>query len=106
MAPEGGDGDTSEQYMQAEFDYTLTEARRGFKIHAVIYALVMAGLITLNTLLIVFTDANFPWVVFPFVGWGIGLMFHYIYGFRRAGTEIRARQAKIEKYAKGPRVAA
>jgi hypothetical protein len=97
---------TSEQYMRAEFDYTLAEARRGFKIHAAIYAVVMTGLIALNALLIAFTDANFPWVVFPFVCWGVGLTVHYVYGFRRAGGEIRARQTKIEDYAKRPRVTA
>jgi Na+-driven multidrug efflux pump len=97
---------TTEQYLQAEFDYTLAEARRGFKIHAAVYGFVMAGLITLNALLIAFTDADFPWVVFPLVGWGIGLTFHYVYGFRRAGGEIRARQAKIEDSAKRPRVPA
>jgi hypothetical protein len=97
---------TTEQYLEAEFDYTLAESRRGFKIHAAVYAIVMTGLIALNALLIAFTDANFPWVIFPFVGWGIGLTFHYIYGFRRAGGEIRTRQAKIEDYAKEPRVTA
>jgi hypothetical protein len=38
-------------------------------------------------------------VIFPLLGWGIGLTFHYIYGYRRAGSEIRARQAEVEKYA-------
>jgi hypothetical protein len=90
---------TADQYRKAEFGYTLTEARRGFKTHAAVYAVVMTGLIVLNSLLIAFTDADFPWVVFPLVCWGIGLTFHYIYGFRRAGTEIRARQRKVEAYA-------
>jgi hypothetical protein len=97
---------TAEQYLQAEFDYTLAEARRGFKIHAAVYAIVMTGLITLNALLIAFTDADFPWVVFPFVCWGIGLTLHYVYGFRRAGGEIRTRQATIEEYANQPRITA
>ena len=95
---------TAEQYLQAEFDYTLAEARRRFKIHAAVYAIVMTGLITLNGLLIAFTDADFPWFVFPFVCWGIGLTLQYIYGFRRAGGEIRTRQATIEEYAKRPRI--
>jgi hypothetical protein len=90
---------TADQYRKAEFGYTLAEARRGFKIHGAVYAMVMTGLIVLNALLIAFTDADFPWVVFPLVCWGIGLTFHYIYGFRRAGTEIRARQQKVEAYA-------
>lgn len=90
---------TSEEYRQAEFGYTLSESRRGFKIHAAVYATVMTGLIVLNALLIAYTDSDFPWVVFPFVGWGIGLTFHYIYGFRRAADEARSRQVKVEKYA-------
>jgi hypothetical protein len=97
---------TREEYMAAEFDYTLAESRHGFKIHAAVYAIVMTGLILLNALLIAFTDANYPWVVFPFLGWGIGLTFHYIYGYRRAGGQIRARQARIEDYGTRPRVSA
>lgn len=90
---------TAKEYRQAEFGYTLAESRLGFKIHAAVYAIVMTGLIVLNSLLIAYTDADFPWVVFPFVGWSIGLTFHYIYGFRRAGDDIRARQSKVEAYA-------
>jgi hypothetical protein len=97
---------TTDEYLQAEFGYTLAEARRGFKIHAAVYGVVMTGLVTLNALLIAFTGANFPWVIFPLVGWGIGLTGHYSCGFRGAERAIRARQAKIEDYATRPRVAA
>jgi hypothetical protein len=94
---------TADQYREAEFGYTLAESKRGFKIHAAVYAVVMTGLIVLNALLIAFTDADFPWAVFPLIGWGIGLTFHYIYGFRRAGNEIRNRQRKVEAYAERPK---
>jgi hypothetical protein len=94
---------TAEEYRQAEFGYTLAELRRGFRIHAAVYAIVMTGLIVLNTLLIAFTDTDFPWVVFPFVGWGIGLTFHYFFGFRGADEEARARQLKVEEYAERPK---
>ena len=90
---------TPEEYRRAEFGYTLAESRRGFKIHAAVYAIVMTGLIVLNSILIANTDADFPWAVFPLVGWGIGLTFHYLYGFRRAADEARARQRKVEQYA-------
>jgi hypothetical protein len=90
---------TAEEYMHAEFDYSLAEARRGFKIHAAVYAIVMTGLITLNALLWVFVGDDFPWAVFPLVGWGIGLTFHYLDAYRRGGRSIRARQHEIEAYA-------
>jgi len=60
---------------------------------------VMTGLIALNVCLIVFTSANFPWVIFPLLGWGIGLTFHYVYGYRRAGEAARTRRRHVEEYA-------
>lgn len=90
---------TAEEYRKAEFGYTAAESRRGFKIHAAVYALVMTGLIVLNSLLIAFTEADFPWVVFAFVCWGIGLAFHYVYGYRRAPREAETRQHRVEAYA-------
>jgi hypothetical protein len=42
---------TANQCREAEFGYSLTEAKRGFKTHAMVYALVMTGLIVLNSLL-------------------------------------------------------
>ena len=97
---------TTDQYEQAELDLAVAEVHRGFKIHAAVYALVMTGLIVLNVLLIAFTDANFPWVAFLLVGWGIGLAFHYVDAYRRPEAAVRARQELIEQYAKHPRVAA
>lgn len=90
---------TAEEYRKAEFGYTLAQSRRGFKIHAVVYATVMTGLIVLNSLLWAFADGDFPWVVFPLVGWGIGLALHYVFGFRRAADEARGRQVDVERYA-------
>ena len=86
---------TANEYREAEFGYSLAESRHGFRVHATIYAVVMIGLIVLNAALIAFTDANFPWVIFPLVGWGIGLTFHYVYGYRRAPVQIRDRHRKI-----------
>jgi 2TM domain-containing protein len=94
---------TADEYRQAEFGYTVAELRRGFKIHAVVYALVITGLSVLNALLWVYADVNFPWAVFPLVGWGIGLTLHYHFGFRRAGREALTRQSKVEQYAERTR---
>jgi hypothetical protein len=90
---------SAEEYRRAEFGYTLDESRRAFKIHAVVFVLVMTGLSILNAVLWVYADANFPWAAFPLVGWGIGLTFHYIYGFRGAADEARTRQLRVEQYA-------
>jgi hypothetical protein len=94
---------SAEEYRQAEFGYTVEASRRGFVIHAAVYALVMTALCVLNALLWVYADANFPWAAFPLVGWGIGLTFHYVYGFRHAPDEARRRQLRVEQFADRPR---
>lgn len=70
-----------------------------YKIHAVVYAIVIAGLSVLNALLWIYADVNFPWAAFPLVGWGIGLTFHYVYGFRRATEAAQARQLRVATHA-------
>jgi hypothetical protein len=86
---------TLEDYKRADRQLEREEARRGFTIHAVVYALVMTGLIILN--LTVATE--FPWAVFPLIGWGIGLTMHYLFGLRWADKAITDRQARIEQRA-------
>ena len=94
---------TLERYEQAELDLTRAEWRRGFWIHAVVYAVVTTGLIVLNVVLAARTDSDFLWFPFPLIGGGIGLAMHYLHGVRWAEREIRARQARIEDLAGGAR---
>ena len=46
---------------------------------------------------------EFPWAVFPLVGWGIGLTLHYLSGLRWADKTITDRQARIEQRAAATR---
>src|SRR5512132_735219 len=91
-----------EDYKQADRELEREEARRSFTIHAIVYALVMTGLIILN--LTVATE--FPWAVFPLVGWGIGLTMHYLFGLRWADKTITDRQTRIEQRAAATKRAA
>jgi transcriptional regulator with XRE-family HTH domain len=52
----------------------LRKARklRGFYIHLMQYAVVIAILAAINF----FSGSSYPWVIWPALGWGIGLMFH------------------------------
>jgi 2TM domain len=86
---------TLEDYKRADRHLEREEARRGFTIHAIVFALVMTGLIILN--LTVATE--FPWAVFPLIGWGIGLTMHHLFGLRWADKAITDRQARIEQRA-------
>lgn len=91
---------TIADYEHAERAMAVREGRRGFVVHATVYALVMTGLTILNLVLIGQTDDGFVWFPFPLVGWGIGLTMHYLHGVRWADRETRARQARIEREAK------
>ena len=93
---------TLADYKQADRQLEREAARRGFTIHAIVYALVMTGLIILN--LTVATE--FPWVVFPLVGWGIGLTLHYLFGLRWVNKAVTDRQTRIEQRATATRRAA
>jgi hypothetical protein len=97
---------TTEESKSAERKLALRVARKGFGIQAAIYGVVMSGLVVLNVLLITLTDASFAWVVFPALGWGIGLTFHYLQGVRRVERTITAHQDEIEHYAETTRKAA
>ena len=93
---------TLEDYKRADRQLEREEARRGFIIHAIVYAVVMTGLIILNLTV----ATGFPWAVFPLVCWGFGLTLHYLFGVRWVGKVITDRQAKVEQRATATRHAA
>lgn len=89
---------TVAQYEQAELQMQTEAARRGFFVHAVVYALVQATLITINLVVV----PDFIWFPFPLIGWGIGLTMHYLFGFRWVDREIRRHQKSVEERALRP----
>jgi hypothetical protein len=90
---------TVADYERAELDYSLREMKRGWFIHAAVYAVVNVGLIVLNLVLVAKTADNFLWFFFPLVCWGIGLTMHYVGATRWGGRDIRRRQEQIERQA-------
>lgn len=50
---------------------------KDFYTHATVYAIIMTMLILVN-----YFTTSFPWVIFPLVGWGLGLTAH---GFNAHG---------------------
>ena len=67
------------------------EALRGFYGHATAYALVNAGLLLINLL----TSPAYLWVVWPLLGWGIGLASHALGVFGgRLGRDWEERQLR------------
>lgn len=91
---------TVADYERAELDLSLREMKRGWRIHATVYAIVMTGLIVLNLVLVAQTENDFLWLFFPLVCWGFGLTMHYLGVNRWGARDIGRRQASIEREAK------
>jgi len=68
-------------------------AKLGFYIHLIVYALVNAGLIVIN----LSTSAEHFWFKWPLLGWGIGVFFHgmAVFVFPK-GRSIRERMIDRE----------
>jgi hypothetical protein len=63
----------------------------GFRIHALVYVLVNAGLVVLNLL----TTPGHIWFVWPILGWGVGLLGHGL-GVYATGGHSRERMIEEE----------
>jgi len=72
----------------------LAHKRVEFRTHLVVY-------IVINTSLWIIwyaTGGNYPWPVWPLVGWGIGLFFHYVFDYR--SSRIFSEQEEYERLKK------
>jgi hypothetical protein len=63
-------------------------AKKGFYQHLMSYILVNFFLLVLNLL----TTPDSLWVVYPLLGWGIGLAFHYVEVFGIPGFDILSKE--------------
>jgi len=78
----------------------LAEARRrlaalkGFYIHLSVFVLVLAGLIIINSL-----SGGVWWVVWVFLGWGVGVLAHGLALLARGSRTLAAwEKRKLEAY--------
>jgi 2TM domain len=93
---------TLEDYQRIDRQLERTRARRGVTIHAIVYGVVLAGLLILSVTL----GDVFPWAGLPMACWGVGLTLHYLYGVRWVDKTISGRQAQIEQWAAAAKRAA
>ncbi len=62
-----------ERQARAELATLRQQQWRGFFHHLVPYLMVNGMLVTLN-----FLTTHFPWALFPLLGWGVGLVSHFM----------------------------
>jgi putative flippase GtrA len=65
------------------------EVKLGFYVHLAVYS----GVNVLLFFIWLFTG-GFPWFVFPLLGWGVGLLAHFLWAF--AQTSVTDRLAEKE----------
>jgi len=85
--------------MQNDFNVTgvkdpnlwyLARKRASFKYHLTSYVLVNSSLWSLWALTTdeTYKHYGFPWPVFPMLGWGIGLFFHFMAAYIFPGNNL------------------
>jgi hypothetical protein len=63
------------KYTFEELSEKVEKGLREFINHLVVYGIINVGLVVTNYL-----TSSFPWAIFPFFGWGVGLAAHYFEG--------------------------
>jgi 2TM domain len=58
--------------------HELARKRVDFRCHLLVYCIINAAL----WMIWFVTGAHYPWPVWPMVGWGIGVIFHYLFDYR------------------------
>ena len=73
----------------------IAERKVGFVRHAIIYLVVMVGLVIINNL----TYGGYQWWLWPAFGWGMGLVSNFIsaYVFRSGTLHKRLVEREMEK---------
>lgn len=84
------------KYQQAYRQFRVEQGKLGFQINLAAYIIVNALLIAINFLFV----PEFPWCIFPLIGWGIGVTMHYTFGVRYIEKELNREQGKIEQIAR------
>lgn len=85
-----------DEYKKAYRRATIEEKKRGFFIHLTVYVLVNALLVAVN---LVYSPKHL-WFFYVLLGWGIGILMHYLNGVRRMETHLKEKEAKAERLAK------
>ena len=87
---------TLDEYNEAYRRIIKEEEKRSFILHLILY-------ITVNPLLIVINLLYSPqilWFYYPLIGWGFGLIMHYLFTFHWIDKILKEKEAKAEYFIK------
>ncbi|MCU7550702.1 2TM domain-containing protein [Chitinophagaceae bacterium LB-8] len=60
--------------------HELAHKRVEFRTHLMVYLVINAAL----WIIWYITGQGYPWPVWPMTGWGIGVIFHYMFDYRQS----------------------
>ena len=89
-----------EEYKNAFRKIAKDDVRMGFVIHLIVFVMINGLLIATNVM--TYGDSYGPfraeviWFHYPLVGWGIGLVAHYLFGVRWIDRFISMFEARAE----------
>ena len=85
-----------EEFKKAYMELMKEDAKKAFMTHLMAYISVNIMLIVVN---ILYTPKEI-WFLYPLIGWGIGIVAHYLYGVRWIEKEIEKDFARVEYLAR------
>ena len=71
------------------------KAKTGFYIHLIVYLIV--NILLFSIWYITLGPSEFPWFIFPLVGWGIALVIHGVTAFRGNSLEDKMTERELAK---------
>ena len=86
---------TLEEYKAEERLLAAREGRRGLRIHATVTVVVVVALAAVNA----FVASEFPWSLFPALGMGLGVWFHWYFGVHRGEDLMIHHQDEVAREA-------
>ncbi|MEM2909762.1 MAG: 2TM domain-containing protein [Nitrososphaerota archaeon] len=82
-----------EDFKRAWIEFEVEETNRGFLSHLAAYVIVNVFLVFIN----LYTYPTAIWFVWPLLGWGIGLAFHFVFSRKRfIVAECEKKAAMVE----------
>ncbi len=85
-----------EDYKRAYRESLIQYELKIFKIHLMAYLITNGALLVANLL---FTPGKY-WVIWPILGWGLGVVFHYIKAVHGIEAELIRKEVQAEERAR------
>ncbi len=85
-----------QEYKKAHREIMIEKEKKYFKIHFASYLVINGILVIIN---LTFSPDKL-WVIWPLLGWGTGIISHYLKAVRLIGKDLEKKEAMAEERAR------